>query len=87
LYETAALSYALEHHPSLHSLTMSAVYDTKVDLHLAADSLVHHPSLKKLQCGLDVFDNAFLTEGVFWLVHAQYVTVKWSVRSRGLSLD
>ena len=74
-YETAALSYALEHHSSLHSLTMSAVYDTKVDLHLAADSLVHHPSLKKLQYGLNFSDKAFLTEGVFWLAHAQYVTV------------
>ena len=65
-YETVALSYALDHHPSLHSLTMSAVYDTKVDLHLAADSLVHHPSLKKLQCGSH-YGTAFHAEGVFHL--------------------
>ena len=66
LYETAALSYALEHHPSLHSLTMSAVYDTKVDLHLAEDSLVRHPSLKELQCESD-FIMTFHAEGVFHL--------------------
>ena len=74
-YETAALSYALEHHPSLHSLIMLLPPDTKADLHIVEECLVHHPSLKELWCGFNCGPKPPIAEGMSPLIAAQYVFV------------
>ena len=49
-YETAALNYILKHHRSLLRLTVrSATIDT-VNLDLAAEVIVQHPTLEEFEC-------------------------------------